>query len=55
MDNAGFHRKTRLEEIRKEHEVFLLYLPAYSPDFKRIEKTCANMKRICGTPRRYTG
>ncbi|MDR0558008.1 MAG: transposase [Treponema sp.] len=45
MDKASFHRKTKLEEICKRHEVFLLYLPPYSPDFNPIEKTWANMKK----------
>jgi hypothetical protein len=45
MDNASFHRKTRLEEICREHGVFLMYLPPYSPDFNPIEKTWANMKK----------
>jgi hypothetical protein len=45
MDKASFHRKTKLEEIRERREVFLLYLPPYSPDFNPIEKTWANMKK----------
>jgi transposase len=45
MDRARFHRKTKLEEIRKRREVFLVYLPPYSPDFNPIEKTWANMKK----------
>jgi transposase len=42
MDRASFHRKTKLEETGKAHEVFLLYLPPYAPDFNPIEKTWAN-------------
>ena len=38
MDRARFHRKTKLEETGKKHEVFLVYLPPYSPDFNPIEK-----------------
>ena len=45
MDRASFHRKTKLEETGKRHGVFLLYLPAYSPDCNPIEKTWANMKK----------
>jgi putative transposase len=45
MDRARFHRKTKLEETGKKHEVFLVYLPPYSPDFNPIEKTWANMKK----------
>jgi transposase len=45
MDNASFHRKKQLEEACKKHEVHLLYLPPYSPDYNPIEKTWANRKR----------
>jgi transposase len=45
MDRASFHRKKPLEEACKKHGAFLLYLPAYSPDFNPIEKTWANMKK----------
>jgi transposase len=38
MDRTSFHRKKQLEEICKKQEVFLLYLPPYSPDFNPIEK-----------------
>lgn len=45
MDNASFHRKTCLFEMAERGNVKLLFLPAYSPDFNRIEHTWANLKR----------
>jgi putative transposase len=45
MDRASFHRKNQLEEIYGKAKVNLIFLPAYSPDFKPIEKDWANMKR----------
>jgi transposase len=44
MDNASFHRKSRLRKLARG-KVRLLFLPPYSPDLNRIEKTWANMKR----------
>jgi transposase len=44
MDNASFHRKAKLREIAEKYKVRLLFLPAYSPDFNRIEHTWANLK-----------
>jgi transposase len=46
MDRASFHVKTKLEEICKEREVFLLYPPPHSPDFNPIEKHERNEKRF---------
>jgi transposase len=45
MDNASFHRKKALRKIMRWKRKKLLFLPAYSPDFNRIEKKWANMKR----------
>jgi transposase len=45
MDNASFHRKSKLEEICKPEKINLLFLPPYSPDYNPIEKSWANMKR----------
>jgi len=45
MDNASFHRKSKLYELAKKAEVGLLFLPPYSPDFNLIEKSWANMNR----------
>ena len=45
MDNASFHRKSILREIAAEFEVYVLFLPSYSPDFNPIETSWANMKQ----------
>ena len=44
MDNASFHRKKELRRLARG-KVRLLFLPPYSPDLNRIEKSWANMKR----------
>jgi len=44
MDNASFHRKSKLYELAEKAKVNLLFLPPYSPDFNPIEKSWANMK-----------
>ena len=45
LDNASFHRKKHLAKIASRYGVYLLFLPAYSPDFNRIEKSWVNLKR----------
>ena len=45
MDNASFHQKKRLYEIAARHNVFVLFLPPYSPDLNPIEKSWANFKK----------
>ena len=46
-DNASFHRKGALEEIirKARRKVKILFPPPYSPEYNRIEKSRANMKR----------
>jgi putative transposase len=44
MDNAKFHRKEKLRKLARGR-IRLLFLPPYSPDYKPIEKSWANMKR----------
>ena len=44
MDNASFHRKSKLYELAEKAEVGLIFLPPYSPDLNSIEKSWANMK-----------
>ena len=45
MDNASFHRKANLRKLARG-KARLLFLPPYSPDYSRIEKSWANMKRF---------
>jgi transposase len=45
LDNASFHRKSQLALIAEKYGVGLLFLPAYSPDFNKIEFSWANLKR----------
>lgn len=45
MDNARFHRMSKLELLCKEYGHKLLPLPPYSPDFNPIEKTWAHIKK----------
>jgi len=44
MDNASFHGKKALRKLARGR-VRLLFLPPYSPDFNKIEKSWANAKR----------
>ena len=45
MDNASFHRKSKLYEIAEANHVRVVFLPPYSPDLNPIEKVWAVMKR----------
>jgi transposase len=44
MDNASFHRKSKLKKISRG-KTRLIFLPPYSPDYNPIEKSWTNMKR----------
>jgi transposase len=49
MDNARFHRETRLRKLARG-KVRLLCVPLYSPDYNPIERTGEHMKRsLCNT------
>ena len=45
LDNAAFHRKSRLRELAKKADCEILFLPPYSPDLNPIEKYWAWLKR----------
>lgn len=42
LDNASWPRKKHLYSLAEKHGILLLFLPKYSPDFNRIEKSWAN-------------
>lgn len=45
MDNAKFHRMSRLKVLSKEQGHRILPLPPYSPEYNPIEKTWAHIKK----------
>jgi len=45
MDNASFHRKSKLFALTENAECELIFLPAYSPDLNPIEKFWAWLKQ----------
>ena len=45
MDNATFHRKSKLLPLAEKAEVRLLFLPPYSPNLNLIEQFWAWLKR----------
>ncbi|WP_143485702.1 IS630 family transposase [Francisella tularensis] len=45
MDNASFHKSSKLIEIANKFDVQILYLPPYSPDLNPIEKVWATLKK----------
>ncbi|KFJ70886.1 DDE superendonuclease family protein [Francisella tularensis] len=46
MDNASFHKSSKLIEIANKFDVQILYLPPYSPDLNPIEKFRLTLKNI---------
>jgi transposase len=44
LDNASFHRASHVEELARERDIEVLYLPAYSPDLNPIEHFWAHLK-----------
>jgi transposase len=44
MDNASFHRKNILWSIAERYDIFVLFLPPYSPELNPIELSWANFK-----------
>ncbi len=45
MDNASFHRKSRLFSLAEQGRVRLVFLPPYSPEYNPIETFWAWLKR----------
>ena len=48
MDNASFHKSSRIRELIEQAGCELLFLPPYSPDFNKIEKYWARLKHYLG-------
>lgn len=44
MDNSSFHKGEEIENLIKESNIKLIYLPTYSPDLNPIEKKWAQVK-----------
>lgn len=48
MDNASFHRKKYLHKLAEEHDIRIIFLPPYSPEYNPIENTWhVFKKRVC--------
>lgn len=45
MDNASFHRKSKLFPLAQQAGIRLVFLPPYSPDLNPIEYFWASLKR----------
>ena len=45
LDNASFHRKSKLPALAQQKNCTILFLPAYSPDLNPIEKKWAWLKK----------
>lgn len=46
MDNASFHKSTKVKDLIENAGGKLIYLPPYSPDLNPIERVWANLKRL---------
>ena len=46
MDNASFHKSTKIKNLIEKHGHILEYLPPYSPDLNPIEPKWAQSKKL---------
>ncbi len=46
MDNASFHKSSKIKQLIELTGVALIYLPSYSQDLNPIEHVWANLKRL---------
>ena len=46
LDNVGFHKSERAEELVKARGAWLLFLPPYSPDLNPIELVFSKLKTL---------
>lgn len=44
LDNASFHKKSEIYRIAASYGCSVIFLPPYSPDKNKIEKSWANLK-----------
>jgi transposase len=44
LDNASFHKKSEVYRIAASYGCRIIFLPPYSPDKNKIEKSWANLK-----------
>ena len=54
MDNVPVHKVAGVQEAIEGRGAILVYLPAYSPDFKRIEQFFAKLKAVLRKLAAYT-
>lgn len=46
LDNVGFHKSERAEQLVRTKGAWLLFLPAYSPDLNPIEMAFSKLKAL---------
>lgn len=46
LDNVGFHKSERAEQLVKAKGAWLLFLPPYSPDLNPIEMAFSKLKAL---------
>ncbi|MGO7258684.1 transposase, partial [Rhizobium brockwellii] len=46
LDNVGFHKSDRADQLVKAKGAWLLFLPAYSPDLNPIEMAFSKLKAL---------
>ncbi len=46
MDNATFHKRQDIQDLIKEHNHAILWLPPYSPDLNPIEQVWSWIKSL---------
>jgi transposase len=46
LDNVGFHKSPRADELVRQRGAWLLFLPPYSPDLTPIEMAYSKLKAL---------
>lgn len=47
LDNLGAHKSSRVEQLLREHGCQLVFLPAYSPDFRLLNWPSPKLSSFC--------